>query len=315
MGIIIAVFIILILLGGVGAMLKITLPISDRVYNSFLVRTDKEKWGRVCSAPENEEQMEMWNQGIDWARENLQHRQEVMIENDGLKLYGEYYDFGYDRAVIILPGRCESLGYSYFYAPPYQMAGYNVLVIDSRCCGKSDGKYLTIGVEESKDAIKWVEFLEKTFSVKEVYFHTICVGGTAGIFALENPDCPQVVKGIVLDGCFVNFRETFKEHMIVDKRPLFPVLDMVMWRIKKNTGVNVLKQSPITSIPNMNKRVLFLFGEQDVYSVPQKSKLLFEKCASNDKRIVWFEKGGHSHLRINNKEKYDGEVVKFLRYE
>ena len=35
-------------------------------------------------------------------------------------LIGEYFDFGKDRCVIILPGRCESLMYSYYFAPPYE---------------------------------------------------------------------------------------------------------------------------------------------------------------------------------------------------
>ncbi len=310
---IIPVILLVLILGGVVAMLIITMPISEKVYNMFLVRTDAEKWSRQCSAPDNEEQMDMWNKGVEWAEENKACKSDVMIENQGFKLYGEYFDFGFDRAVIILPGRCESLMYSYFFAPPYKTAGYNVLVVDSRCCGKSDGKYLTFGEEESKDVIKWVEFLEKTYPLKEIYFHSICVGCTSGIFALENPLCPQIVKGIVLDGCFVNFRETFKEHMIVDKRPVYPVLDLVMWHIKKNTGVNVVKRSPINSMANMDRRMLFLFGKQDVFSVPPKSKKLFEACASKDKKIVWFDKGGHSHLRINDMEKYDREVIEFLK--
>lgn len=307
--------VVIILGGGIAAMLKVTMPIAKNVYMTQLVKTEPSKWGRECSAPENEEQIAMWNEGIEWAKENEEYKKEVMIENDGLKLYGEYYDFGYDRVAIILPGRCECLMYSYYFASPYKEGGCNVLVIDSRCHGKSDGKYSTIGAKESEDVLKWIKFLQENFTVKEVYFHGVCIGSAAGIYAMENPACPDIVKGMVTEGCFTNFRETFKQHMIVDNRPLFPVLDLVMWNIKKYTGVDVIKQSPINSMKNMNKRMLFLFGEKDVFSIPPKSKQLFEVCASEDKKLVWFDKGGHSHLRINNKEKYDREVVEFLQYE
>lgn len=307
--------VVIILGGGIAAMLKVTMPIAKNVYMTQLVKTEPSKWGRECSAPENEEQIAMWNEGIEWAKENEEYKKEVMIENDGLKLYGEYYDFGYDRVAIILPGRCECLMYSYYFASPYKDGGCNVLVIDSRCHGKSDGKYSTIGAKEAEDVLKWIKFLQENFIVKEVYFHGVCIGSAAGIYAMENPACPDIVKGMVTEGCFTNFRETFKQHMIVDNRPLFPVLDLVMWNIKKYTGVDVIKQSPINSMKNMNKRMLFLFGEKDVFSIPPKSKQLFEACASEDKKLVWFDKGGHSHLRINNKEKYDREVVEFLQYE
>ena len=58
--------------------------------------------------------------------------------------------------------------------------------------------------------------------------------------------------------------------------------------------------------------ILFLFGKKDIFSVPAKSQKLFDACASEDKKLVWFEVGGHSHLRINNLEKYDKEIKEFI---
>ena len=168
--------ILTLILGGLVFMLIYTYPISKRVYKEQLVKTDKEKWGRVCSAPENEEQLSMWNTGVEWAKENLEYMTEVHIENDGFNLYGEYYDFGAKRCIIIIPGRCESLMYSYYFASPYKKAGFNVLVIDTRCHGKSDGIYNTIGVKESRDVIAWSKFVSENFNNEEVYYHGICIG-------------------------------------------------------------------------------------------------------------------------------------------
>lgn len=292
-----------------------TSKIAKKVYFKQLVRTDKEKWGRVCSAPENEEQMLMWNAGINWANENAEQKTDVHIVNDGLSLYGEFYDFGSDKCVIVLPGRCECLKYSYYFAPPYQKAGFNVLVIDTRAHGNSDGTYNTIGVKESKDVIAWMNFIADKFSQKEIYVHSICVGSSAGLLALTDTDCPKCAVGIITEGCFVTFRETFKRHMIYDNRPLFPVLDLTMLNIKKYTGTNVYRSTPLKAVKKLDKRILFLFGKKDVFSIPKKSQQLFDACESSDKKIVWFDKGGHSHLRINNTEKYDNAIIEFLNNE
>ncbi len=255
----------------------------------------------------------MWNSGCQWGEENADYMTEVQIENDGLDLYGEFFDFGSKKCVIILPGRCECLKYSYFYAEPYKKAGFNVLVIDTRCHGKSGGIYNTIGVKESDDLIKWVKFIKKEFGIKEVYFHGICVGSVAGLLALTKRRCPDTVKGMVCDGCFVSFRETFKRHMIADKRPLFPVLDLAMLWIKVYSGTNVLRYAPIKLVKRIeDKRMLFLFGKKDIFSIPEKSQKLFDACTAEDKNLVWFKKGGHSHLRINNFEQYDDAIVEFL---
>ncbi len=304
-----------LLLSGLIFMLIYTYPISKKVYHQQLVRTDKDKWGRVCSAPENEEQLAMWNSGIKWANTNRDFVKEVEIENDGFKLYGEYFDFGAKRCVIIIPGRCESLMYSYYFAPPYQKADFNVLVVDTRCHGKSDGTYNTIGVKESSDIIAWSKFVNERFGNEEVWYHGICIGTASAIFAMINRECPDFVKGFVTEGCFVSFRETFKRHMIADKRPLFPVLDLVMLHINHHTGTNVYTDKPIRAIKKLKKdaRVLFLYGEKDIFSIPKKSQQLFDACSAEDKKIIWFSKGGHSHLRINNTEKYDLEIINFFK--
>jgi len=314
---IVLIIVALLIIGGFAAMFIYTYPISKRVYFEQLVRTSPEKWGRVCSAPDNEEQLAMWNAGVKWAQGFQDNIKEVKISNDGFDLYGEYFDFGSDRCVIIVPGRCECLMYSYYFAAPYQKAGLNVLVIDTRCHGKSDGKYNTIGVKESRDVLAWIKYISEEFDNKEIYIHGICIGTSSGIFAMTSKDCPPCVKGLVTEGCFVSFRETFKRHMMADKRPLFPVLDTVMLLINKHTGTNVYTQKPIREIKKLRPehRVLFLYGEKDIFSIPKKSRQLFAACSAKDKKLIWFDKGGHSHLRINNTEKYDNAIIEFLKNE
>ena len=102
--------------------------------------------------------------------------------------------------------------------------------------------------------------------------------------------------------------------MLALKRPIFPVLQFVMWLIYRHTGTNVYKSSPIRAIRKIRPdcRTLFLYGENDIFSIPEKSRQLFRACASQDKQLVWFGKGGHSHLRINNTEQYDQAIIKFF---
>lgn len=303
-----------LLLGGLVFMIVYTSPIAKRVYEEQLVRTTPDKWGRTCSFPDDAEQVQMWNDGIAWMEKNRSRITELQIENDGFRLFGEYFDFGADRCVIILPGRCESLIYSYYFAPPYEKAGFNVLVIDTRCHGKSDGKYNTIGVQESKDVLQWAKLAHEKFGNREIYFHGICIGTSSGLFALSSKNCPDYLRGLVTEGCYISFPETFKRHMMALNRPIFPVLQLAMLQIWRHTGTNVYKDKPITAIRKIspNCRVLFLYGEHDIFSIPEKSRKLFAACAAKDKKLVWFGKGGHSHLRINNTEAYDQAIIDFF---
>ena len=130
------------------AMVCATMGIAKKVYQNILVRTDENKWRRANSYPPNPEHTHMFELGMQWGRENAAHMRPVEIENEGLKLAGEYFDFGAERCVIIFPGRTETLYYSYYFAEPYVAAGCNVLVVDPRAHGLSDGKYNCCGTKE-----------------------------------------------------------------------------------------------------------------------------------------------------------------------
>lgn len=306
--------------------------VSWRVYQGTLVRTSPEVWGRTCSEPENEEQLTMWNRGLAWAESagvDVQAAQDgilketdsytdLRIENDGFVLYGQYLDFGFDRAVIIIPGRCESLLYSYYFAKPFQESGFNILVIDIRCHGLSSGTYDYVGIGEDSDMIAWAKLLKERFGNREVWLHGICMGSNTAILAAVNTNAKEedgspLFTGLVLEGPYVSFRENFKEHLVVGKHPVWPILGMVMNLIKKHTGVDVDAAAPILFIDQLQQPVLFLAGEHDLYSVPEKTKILYEKCASLQKEIVWFNDGSHSHLRIANEQAYDEAIKNWFR--
>ena len=147
--------VIFLLATGIIMMILTYTVASYLVYTKTLSRTSKDVWSRDLPSSLEPQSVEMYNIGLKWSKDNLEYKKDVHIVNEGLNLYGEYYDFGKDTCVVILSGRTECLKYGYFFAIPYYQR-CNVLVLDPRAHGLSDGKYNTIGFEESKDIKKWV---------------------------------------------------------------------------------------------------------------------------------------------------------------
>lgn len=225
-------FVLLSFLG----MFAATWPIAKKVYHNILVRTGPEKWTRANSYPPNPEHTRMFDLGMDWARENEARKRPVFIENEGLKLAGEYFDFGHKRCAIIFPGRTESLYYSYYFAQPYAEAGCNILVVDSRAHGLSEGKYNYCSTREWSDVIAWSRFAHDQLGCSDVVLHGICVGGAAVVLAAAKPDFPAYVSHLVVEGLFATFLESFKLHMKAEKRPIFPVLYEIFWAARLESG-------------------------------------------------------------------------------
>lgn len=281
-----------------------------RVFYNTLMRHSKDQFSR-----ENPEligpQAEMDRIGLEWMQQHSDRKWDVHIQRDGLNLYGEYFDLGYDRAILVLSGRTDTLRYGYYFAIPYAEAGYNVLVVDQRAHGHSDGKYLTLGHEESKDALEWARFLHEELGNRQVLFHGICIGAAAGMLAITDDRCPDYVAGLVTEGMFSRFRESMKNHLIERKKNLWPVMWFINLWMRRACGYD-MNYGPIDCIHKMHKPLLMLQSNLDPYSTTAHAIKLYQKCPSHHKQLVLFEQGGHSLLRITDTELYDSSITAFV---
>ena len=280
------------------------------MYVMHLKRTKQSKWTRECSS-DAPSQLEMYDEGMAWSLLHADKKQDVHIVNEKLNLYGEFFDFGSTKTVILVAGRTEGLRYNYYFAKPYAECGYNILTIDNRAHGKSDGKYNTVGFEEHKDLLAWAHYLHENHHSEQIVFHGICIGSAGSLYALTSENCPSYLKAIVADGMYPNFWESFRNHMIELKKPLFGLPFINAW-MKLLTG-HSMKYGPIDVIEKLDRPILMLHGTNDLYSLPSEAEKLYEKCGSGQKQLVWFENGTHSLLRYRDPEKYDGVIREFLK--
>ena len=135
--------------------------------------------------------------GMKWGEENKAFCEEVSIESDGLHLCGQYFDFGFDRAMIFLAGRAEPCTYGYFFVQEYQKLGRNVLVIDSRGNGLSEGNSICAGLKEYRDVQEWIRFLREEKKNVGVLIHGVCLGSATGMRAITHDGAPDGIDGVV----------------------------------------------------------------------------------------------------------------------
>lgn len=309
--IIILIVSILLVLGLIVG-ISLTMYIASRVFKGTLVKENETTWNRSCPFPENAENAKMWEIGLAWGKDNEQFKKEVSISNENLKLCGEFFDFGYKKAVILIHGRTDNLWYSYYYAKPYREAGYNVLVIDGRAHGNSEGKYNTCGIKESNDVIAWMKYLHDEMSQEEIICHGICVGGCAAVLAGCKDTTPSYYKGIIVDGLFSSFKDIYADHFIELGHKLFPVFyEVWIWFFLKNK-VSIRKSYPIRYVHKLKPKILYIYSKEDRYSKHKKSMNLYESTTS-EKQIHWFDKGVHSHVRFHNEEEYDRVISEFIK--
>ena len=297
--------------GAIFMYFALTFMISCIIYTKLFVRTSPQKWSRSVSWPDPELQT-MFDEGKKWGEENEKYRKHVEIDSCGFHLVGEYFDFGYDKAALIIPGRSESGTYSYYFSEPYKRSGYNILAIDNRCHGLSEGKYNTLGLKEYKDIINWINFLHDEFGISHVHIHGICIGSATAIHTAIQKDCPPYLKGLTCEGTYTTFKELFNNQLRKRNKPTFPHTFEVLGLVSLRAGKSLKKNSPIYEIDKAKVPILFLYSKQDSFAKPDKSEELFSKVNS-PKRLEWFPKGEHSHIRYHNTKEYDEAIIRFLK--
>jgi alpha-beta hydrolase superfamily lysophospholipase len=283
------------------------------VYSKTLMRGKSGTWGREhCSEPGCIPLETMWNKGLEWKKGYESYIKELEIKSkDGLKLVAEWFDYGFDKTVIILPGRRETLVYSYFYANPYKESGVNVLVVDQRAHGFSEGKYSTGGIKEAEDVSLWMKYLHDELGQKEIILHGICVGTCCATITATKYRT-DYLKAVILDSAFISYKEIYKNHYLESGHKLFPVFYEIWFWFRFFTHCSINDSKPEKYMPELNLPVLFLWGTNDVYCLPEKSKIVFAKCGSKNKQLEWFEGAEHSRVRLFDEKRYDGLVKDFL---
>lgn len=306
--IVLLILLLVLLLGGI----IFTFIVSSIVYKKLLVRYSKDIWGRNCSMPEDHESLEMFNEGVSWANEYIDKKTEVHIVSCGYNLYGQYFKSNSNKCAIIIGGRMESCMYSYYFAKAYYDMGYNILVIDSRSHGYSDGLINCLGYVEYKDVLNWSKYMHDEFNNDTIVYHGICIGSNCALMAITNKECPEYVKGMIAEGMFDTFAHSFINHMKDFKKPIFPVAYETFLIMRIRSHADVVFDGPIKRIKKMNKPILFLHSKTDIFSTPDQIERVYKKCPSLNKRLAWFDNSKHSRIRYVHKEDYDNTIKEFL---
>jgi len=278
------------------------------LYRALLVRTSPKKWSRNRRSNDVEIQI-MHKEGNAWLNNNVECCNEVSITSDNLILKGKYFNFKGKTAVIIIPGRQETLDYSAYYADIYKQLRINVLLIDSRSHGESQGKETYAGNREYLDLKKWAELLKQEFHNEKIIIHGICVGAATALnLAFNSP----LIDTLILDGIYTSYESMFYRHIKSFYLPDLGLTNLVLRIVNKKSGNNIHSFDPLKIIDKCKQDVLFIQSTQDQFIKLEEMKMLYDSCSSINKRIRLFQMGKHSRIRINNKENYDLEIASFI---
>ncbi len=254
---------------------------------------------------------EQMRQAEAWLR--AQPMEEVSIlSHDGLKLAGRLLDAGTKRTLILFHGYRAS-AYRDFscVAEYYKSLGFNLLLIDQRAHGLSEGRFITFGVKERFDCVRWTEYIDGRIG-GDIFLDGLSMGATTVLMA-SGEKMPESVRGIIADCGFTSPEEIMVKVMTVDlKIPKEPLFRPVAWMIKKRAGFAVNEYSTLEAMKHNKLPILFLHGKADKFVPYEMTVRACEACRS-EKELLLVENASHGISYLVEPERCKAALEKFLK--
>lgn len=197
---------------------------------------------------------------------------------DGLSLSGRYYHVQDNAPLAICFHGYKSCWLTDFCGGAdiaFQM-GQNVLLIDERAHGKSEGRTITFGIKERQDLLCWVNYALERFGPEvKILLYGVSMGGATVIMSTEL-DLPNNVKGIVAD---CPYSAPLDVILSVGKQQGYPVKlikPFVILGAKVYGGFDVQETSGAKAIKHTKVPVMIIHGEDDTFVPPEMSQCIQE---------------------------------------
>lgn len=236
-----------------------------------------------------------------------------ITSHDGLKLFGYLYRTK-EKSVkyIICMHGYRSSPEDFMCAMGFFISlGYNVLTVNQRSHGKSEGKFITYGAYESRDVISWAEHINTIFPDGSLYITGVSMGATTVLMAIEQ-GLPTNVLGIIADCGFTSPAEIIKKVMKKDlKVPLFPFYYTTRAVTKLLTGFDFEEYSAVRAVRESKIPILFLHGKSDGFVPFYMGEEIYSAAACR-KKAVWVEGADHGCSFLIDREGCTKALYGFL---
>lgn len=244
--------------------------------------------------------------------EKLQKEELSIKTTDGLILRGTYIEKFKDskKVIIVVHGYKAAFPWSLQFLNMFLNEGFNVLLVDQRSHGRSEGEFATYGYYEKYDLDLWVNLMRKRIGDDAVIgLHGQSMGGGT---VLEYAAINKHVSFIIADCPYSDVKKLMKHQFNNLKHlPVFPILNVANIELKMKAKFSVKDVSPINSIKDKDIPVLFIHGSKDNFVPTYMSEEMYN-VKKGYKKLLIVEDAFHANAYGTNRELYEKEVKDFL---
>lgn len=235
---------------------------------------------------------------------------------DDLRLQGYYLEAEEptEKTVVFAHGylgKARDMGlYGEHY---YEDLGYNILSVDLRGHGQSEGDYIGFGWHSRLDLLDWIDrLIEKQGEDAEIVLHGLSMGA-ASVLMSSGEDLPEQVSAIVADSPYTSVHDLFDYQMgRMFNLPSFPILHSTSLVTQMKSDFSFKEASALKQVKKADVPILYIHGNSDDFVPTRMTEELYENTNS-EARLKVFEDSSHGEAYAIYKEEYIEVLNDFLK--
>ncbi|MCD8155346.1 MAG: alpha/beta hydrolase [Clostridiales bacterium] len=232
---------------------------------------------------------------------------------DGIRLIGHFRPADNPgRTVVAVHGWRSSWAREYgLIADFFRENGCNVLYIEQRAHGESDGDYIGFGLSERYDVMKWIDWVNgQPFSGLPVYLFGRSMGA-ATVLMTAGMQIPDSVHGVIADSGYTSPREEWKYVAENNLHYRYKWLERYVNRLSVDRiGFLPDEYSSTEAMKACKTPVLFIHGTDDTFVPIEMTYENYKACAA-PKRLLIVPGAGHCQSHLTEPERYEKELLQF----
>ena len=238
----------------------------------------------------------------------------TVLSKEGLLLSGRYYHVQDGAPVDICFHGYRSSWMTDFSGGSelsLQM-GHNLLLIDQRAHGKSQGSTITFGLKERYDLVQWVNYISERFGDDTpIFLYGISMGGATVLMAPQE-QLPENVKAIIADCPYANAMEIILHVAKSMPLPLWLVKPFVILAARIFGGFDIQETDARKELAKAKLPVLILHGEADSFVPAEMSDLV--SCNPGYITRHTFPGADHGISYLVDPQRYKQIVTEFVEH-
>jgi uncharacterized protein len=213
------------------------------------------------------------------------------------------------RCAILIHGYADAKVGAIAWAPIFHEIGWNVLAIDLRAHGESDGMYSTGGYFERDDLTQVIDELRasRPMETQRMVLFGISMGAAVAAAVTASRDD---VAGVILESPFGDFRQAVRAHFDWLGLPGGAIARAALWFAEILSGARFDQVRTIDTITRIDCPVLAIFGGKDEL-LGEGDVLAFQKAIRRG-RVVIVPNAMHLMAMQMDAEAYESAIAGFL---